>query len=74
MLLLKVIELSKSLLEVEETCKWPMIAIVNTTDILFDIEETYLQDSNMIEQRKNLLTKLMEIDPSHKHRYKYLLK
>jgi hypothetical protein len=73
MLLLKVIELSRSLLEIEETCKWPMIAIVNTIDILYNIDESYRQDDNMIEQRKSFLTKLIEIDPSHKNRYAYLL-
>jgi len=73
MLLLKVIELSKSLLEIEETCKWPMIAIVNTIDILYNIDESYRQDDSMIEQRKSFLTKLIEIDSSHKNRYAYLL-
>jgi hypothetical protein len=72
LLLLKVIELSKSLLEIEETCKWPMITIVNTIDILFTIDETYRHDESMIEQRKEYLLKLIEIDHHHKNRYTYL--
>ena len=73
MLLLKVIELSKSLLEIEETCKWPMIAIINTIDMLYNIDGIYREDDIMITQRKSLITKLIEIDPSHKNRYTYLL-
>ena len=51
-----------------------MIAIVNTIDILYNIDESYRHDDSMIEQRKSFLTKLIEIDPSHKNRYAYLLK
>ena len=74
-LLLKQIELSKSLLEVEESCKWPMITIVNIIGILLKIENNYNIDNNdsIKEERDCYIMKLIDLDPTHRNRYFYLL-
>ena len=75
--------MSKSLLEIEESCKWPMITIVNIIDILIKIDSnsndntntnnTNNDDDSIKEKRNSFIEKLIAIDPIHRKRYIYLL-
>lgn len=86
-ILVNQIAVVKSLLDLEEDCKWGMCALVNLFQLAVQLHDLLKQkmvggdlfcaDDSEVEnyrtERTTILQKLIEIDPSHSNRYKYLL-
>jgi SAM-dependent MidA family methyltransferase len=72
------LELMRSLYELGPMCTWvmnslvAMIALLCSPPLVSAAAET-VEVSALLTERSELLLKLVDIDPSHRHRYKYLL-
>jgi geranylgeranyl transferase type-2 subunit alpha len=66
------------LLSIEENCRWAMNCIIFMIDFLVNDSNlrSYLDEEtskNFATRRLDLLNKLLEIDPNHENRYRYLM-
>lgn len=81
--LLQQLELIRGLQELEDRCTWVMNCLLRIIDLLTSVAflpalEAQVQDggpsaADLLSQRTVLLEKLLEVDPNHRQRYKYLL-
>lgn len=62
-----------SLLEIEEKCKWPRLALVSMISLLLQRRDDRIIASDLQCQRGELLARLKEIDGLHVKRYDFML-
>jgi geranylgeranyl transferase type-2 subunit alpha len=72
------LELVRSLYEIEPTCTWVMNSLVAMITLLCSqalaaAAAGTVDTSALLTERSELLQKLLDVDPNHRHRYKYLL-
>jgi geranylgeranyl transferase type-2 subunit alpha len=72
------LELVRSLYEIEPTCTWVMNSLVAMITLLCSqplaaAAAGSVDVSAPLAERSELLQKLLDVDPNHRHRYKYLL-
>lgn len=81
--MLKEKELLQSLLEIEDNCKWSMLALITILQMLYTLQKgigsaNLNKDNNeelstICNERIELINKLIIIDSVHVNRYNYLI-
>jgi geranylgeranyl transferase type-2 subunit alpha len=72
------LELMRTLYEIEPVCTWVMNSLVAMIALLcspplISAAAEKVEVSALLAERSELLLKLVDVDPNHRHRYKYLL-